>query len=314
MIAVQMVRANGIVLWRTAALVSVLLFLVPHQPLGAQTIPHQSAFPVERVFNVISINGKALSDRPRTFTIGLALNGNPYGVGFGGCHGWGANIETLDRSQIRIESVHVTQAQPQGTCTSEQQRSEDEFFFVLKQGVLSWRMEEQTLVLETNAVIVRMAAGAFTDKSIPPAIRHALLERGVASPAQNSVKAIFEKYDLLGTFAQDCSKPASRNNLYYVNRALDADHVQRDQMSGPTIRDWAYVIEKAAEVNANDISVSGTRDGKPTDGIWRVERNAADSRLRMRIWQASWSGKKLVVEGKLPTSGRDAPTQDRCSG
>ena len=44
-----------------------------------------------------------------------------------------------------------------------------------------------------------------------------------------SVKVLFEKYNLLGTFAWDCARPASReNNLYYVNRLIDADHVQRD--------------------------------------------------------------------------------------
>src|ERR1700704_6219590 len=91
--------------------------------------------------------------------------------------------------------------------------------------------------------------------------------------AQTSVKAVFEKHKLLGAFAWDCSKPASKNNLYYVNWLLDGDRVQRDQMSGPTTRDWVAFLDKAAEMKANEFALSGTRDGKPTDGIWRIEPN-----------------------------------------
>jgi hypothetical protein len=79
----------------------------------------------------------------------------------------------------------------------------------------------------------------------PPAERIRAVEAGnprnASAPTQSSVKAIFEKYNLLGTFAWDCSKPASKDNFYYVHRLLDADHVQRDQMSGPTQRDWLAV-------------------------------------------------------------------------
>src|SRR5580704_4242745 len=76
-----------------------------------------------------------------------------------------------------------------------------------------------------------------------------------------SVKEIFEKYNLLGTFAWDCTKPPSAdNNWYFVNRLMDADHVQRDFMSGPTTRAWFLILDKAAETSANEISVSGTRD------------------------------------------------------
>ena len=63
-----------------------------------------------------------------------------------------------------------------------------------------------------------------------------LAQASTASSAQ-SVETIVEKYNLLGTFAWDCSKPPSRDNEYFINRVVDADHVQRDQMSGPNTRD-----------------------------------------------------------------------------
>jgi hypothetical protein len=122
-----------------------------------------------------------------------------------------------------------------------------------------------------------------------------------------SVKEIFEKYNLLGTFAWDCTKPPSAdNNWYFVNRLMDADHVQRDFMSGPTTRAWFLILDKAAETSANEISVSGTRDGKPTESIWRTERN------RMLQWDATQDGKKIITGGKWVTTGKDMPWLNRC--
>ena len=81
-----------------------------------------------------------------------------------------------------------------------------------------------------------------------------------AGAQESSVKAIFEKHDLLGMFAFDCSSPASKSNIYFVNRLLDAYHVQRDQMSGPTTRDRVTVIDKAIELTSDEISIGGKRD------------------------------------------------------
>ena len=131
----------------------------------------------------------------------------------------------------------------------------------------------------------------------------------VSSSAQAaSIKEIFEKHGLLGTFAWDCSKPASGdNNWYFVNRVMDADHVQRDFMSGPTTRAWYTILDKAEERSANEIYVSGTRDGKPTDGIWRVEQN------RM-LQRESTHGKKTIADGKWVATGKDMPWLNRCGG
>jgi hypothetical protein len=128
--------------------------------------------------------------------------------------------------------------------------------------------------------------------------------------AQASVKAVFEKYNLLGTFAMDCSKPATKSNLYYNNRAIDADHVQRDQMSGPTTRDFVIMIEKISEVKPNEIALGGTRDDKPTDGVWRIERKGDD--VRIQILESSFNGKKLISGGKVLANGRDWPWVNKC--
>jgi hypothetical protein len=86
-----------------------------------------------------------------------------------------------------------------------------------------------------------------------------------ASAAQAaSVKEVFENYGLLGTFAIDCSKPASPANSYLVYRSIDAGHVERDTMTGPTKREYVYIADAAAGTGPNEIEVTGTTpDGKP---------------------------------------------------
>ena len=131
-----------------------------------------------------------------------------------------------------------------------------------------------------------------------------------AATAQTaSVKAIFERYNLLGTFAWDCSKPVSRNNVYYVHRLLDAGHVQRDQMSSSTTRDYLIVVDKA-EARPNEISLSGMvtgrvggrdLDNKPANGVWRIEPN------RLLIWEATVDGRNTIAGGRVLSNGSQVP-------
>jgi hypothetical protein len=131
-----------------------------------------------------------------------------------------------------------------------------------------------------------------------------------ASAAQEhsgAVKGIFEKYNLIGTFAWDCSKPPSQdNNWYFVNRLLDADHVQRDFMIGTTTRAWAAIIDQASELRTNEIAWSSIRDGQRTVGVWRVDQN------RMRQWTATKDGKDIISSGKLVSTGKDIPWLNNC--
>ena len=96
-----------------------------------------------------------------------------------------------------------------------------------------------------------------------------------------SVKAIFEKYNLLGVSAQDCTKPPKAvENWYYVNRLIDANHVQRDLMESPATRKSVTIIDNAAEATPNGILVIGTRDGKPAreSGGWKKTEWCSGSR------------------------------------
>jgi len=129
-----------------------------------------------------------------------------------------------------------------------------------------------------------------------------------ATVALNGVKAIFEKYKLLGTFAADCSKPASPNNYHFINRLVGNDIVQRDRMSGPTTRDWVAFLDNASELKPNEIAVSGMHDAKSAEGVWRIEDR------RMLVVEASLGGEKQVSNGRLLQNGAQMPWFYRCDG
>jgi hypothetical protein len=124
------------------------------------------------------------------------------------------------------------------------------------------------------------------------------------SAQDQPVKTVFENYALLGIFASDCNKPASKENFYYVHRLVNPGHVQRDRMSGPTTRDYANLIDKAAARGPNEVLVRGTRvegnrKGEPVEEIWRVEPS------RLRIMEGSIGGGKIISGGIfLPNHGQ----------
>jgi hypothetical protein len=128
-----------------------------------------------------------------------------------------------------------------------------------------------------------------------------------AGAQEGSVKAIFEKHDLLGIFAFDCSSPASKSNIYFVNRLLDEGHVQRDQMSGPTSREQVIVIDKAIELTADEISIGGKRgDEQPMESVWRFDKD------RVFGVENTVGGKKVISGGKWTSNGENVPPVSRC--
>ena len=106
----------------------------------------------------------------------------------------------------------------------------------------------------------------------------------VTTEAQNgSVKIVFENYNLLGTFASDCTKPPNGDNLYYVNRLVDPNHAQRDRMSGASKRDYVYVIDQASGLGPNEVSVGGTRR-KATGRMSQSSKSGVLSLIESWLW------------------------------
>ena len=134
----------------------------------------------------------------------------------------------------------------------------------------------------------------------------ALAACSTAQAQDGSVKELFDKYSLFGTFAIDCAKPVGVNNKYWVHRPLDGVRVQRDQMSGATTRDFVVLFERASEIRPNEIAIVGSREGQPLNVVYRVER------ARMRALEATVGGKQEVVGGRF-ANGSAAPWLQKCS-
>lgn len=150
-----------------------------------------------------------------------------------------------------------------------------------------------TVRLSLERSIIRGAAAA------------ALTILAASSAQAASVKEVFEKYDLLGTLAADCSQPADAKSLYVVNRAIDADHVQLDQMVGLTSRQFAAIIDKASESKPNEIALSYTIDDQRYNLVVRAEH------ARMRTMEsARATGEKQIVGGR--DGGTETPWYGRC--
>ena len=131
---------------------------------------------------------------------------------------------------------------------------------------------------------------------------------GIAQAQVGTARATFERHNLLGIFGWDCSKPPSKQNHYFVHRALDSGQVQRDMMDGPSSRGWIVMIDNAANLKRNEIFVSGTRDGRPFTSIYRVEAD------RMLVVESTVDGKVEVTGGRVANGGPEVPWAHRCSG
>jgi hypothetical protein len=93
-----------------------------------------------------------------------------------------------------------------------------------------------------------------------------------------SMQDIFERYDLAGTWAADCTKPASRQNPHVVYRLVDAGRLQRETMIEPGKHFDVSVAVSVVESNSGELIVAWkTGEG----GITIV---LASSKVRCRRW------------------------------
>jgi len=116
-----------------------------------------------------------------------------------------------------------------------------------------------------------------------------------------SVQQLFETAGLIGIFSANCSKPASMRNLYFVNRVIDASHVQHDQMTGPTDRSFAMIIDQATTSKLNELSISGTIETQQLNSVIRFEsgrmRMMESTRLTTPTGRPLLHAEKVIVDG-----------------
>jgi tetratricopeptide (TPR) repeat protein len=122
-----------------------------------------------------------------------------------------------------------------------------------------------------------------------------------------TVKELFEKHDLIGTFAADCSMPVNEQNHYIIQR-VNSDYVQRDSMTGPSIRSDASLIDSATESGANELALSRTEEQGRINDIIRVEYN------EWRLMESTReNGQKLITGGRATQGNRvESPWMRKC--
>jgi hypothetical protein len=131
----------------------------------------------------------------------------------------------------------------------------------------------------------------------------------LAAPAAQAatVQEVIQNFGLIGVFAVDCSKPASAQNSYVVQRAVDAEHVQRDLMIGPAARQNFYVVDRAEVAKPNEVAISMTSEGRRLNLLLRAEPK------RMRtIESAPENGAKLIADGRFVDNGAQTPWLNKC--
>jgi len=149
-------------------------------------------------------------------------------------------------------------------------------------------------------VLIAAAGGLFAG---------VLLHAADATALGSSVRAVFESHGLIGIYAVDCGRRASRSNFYYVNRALDDGHVQFDVMSGPTTRYAETIIDQARDVTSDEIYVNGTHDdGRALENVWRFTANRTDE------VEYSLGGKKQIANTKWLSDGVGVAPMYKCAG
>jgi class 3 adenylate cyclase len=136
---------------------------------------------------------------------------------------------------------------------------------------------------------------------------------------ERTAKAI-EKYSLLGTFAWDCGKPAATSNRYFMHRMLEGDRLQREQMSGPTTRDWVTIIDRIEQASSSELAVRGMFTGhlRTRSGIREIENGRAFGTWRMessrfKIWDAVVDNEKTVIDGHFTNGGAEVPWTNKCA-
>lgn len=157
-------------------------------------------------------------------------------------------------------------------------------------------------VVSALAVLYGPAANAQGNAPPPP-------DRPGAVAPNASTKETLEKYNLIGIFAADCSKPVTLQNPYVVHRAVDEQRVQRDTMTSPTTHTDASVIDSASALVPNEIIMSMANERRRLNVRVRVDGG------RWRVWETVHeNGQRLVSDGRIVEGTRaEMPWLNKCT-
>jgi len=122
-----------------------------------------------------------------------------------------------------------------------------------------------------------------------------------------TVKELAEKLGVIGTWAADCGQPASAQNPYVVYRALDAGHLQRDTMTGPSTRAAVSVADTITELDPGQLIVSWPDDKGRVINV--VHQQGSRGRLMESVRD---TGEKLYENGRRVRDNLETKWFSKC--
>jgi hypothetical protein len=126
-----------------------------------------------------------------------------------------------------------------------------------------------------------------------------------------SVQQILRQYGMLGTFADDCSQPASKNNFYTVYAPMPNGNVRRTYYNGPNKIYNQYVLEHVNRISSDQLFYQQ----KGSAGRISIVLIVAGNRYHVLSSQNE-NGKAYVQDGKFTSNtsspGQESPWQTKC--
>ncbi len=132
-----------------------------------------------------------------------------------------------------------------------------------------------------------------------------------AAQAQSAAQAARE-FGLIGTWAIDCGKPASRDNIQ-VTYAVKGGDVVLSRDGGPDARDSLLI--PSAKLLAPDLLQTVQRNGDMPPKDAEATEMTVELRKtggKIRIWKTTAAGMTLVEQGKVVGTGTAGMAMAKC--
>ena len=123
---------------------------------------------------------------------------------------------------------------------------------------------------KADADIIKRARDRLTALPAQAPAPVARTQDTLVAAAPSTPRALFERHDLIGYFAADCSQPVSEQNPFIVHRP-NGDKIQRDRMVAQTSRSDASVIDSAAEARPGELTLGMANEHGRLNLVLRLE-------------------------------------------
>jgi hypothetical protein len=146
----------------------------------------------------------------------------------------------------------------------------------------------------------------------------ALAMASVEAANAQSVANTIAEFGLIGTWATDCTQPASSSNYLTIYAIKSSGEVSRTYYDQPGHVYNNYKITSAKRQASDMLSYEQVWDfeGSPANVAGdrvQVLLNMADNKFQIVSSQGS-DGSFFVKDRKFPSSGNESPWQSRCQG